>query len=80
MIDPRKFAKPNIHEDKPIFRFGMDRDGAAAELRRFAAAIESGEVLLQSVQCGTTTSNDEYQFHAFMIEYVATETGPNPKE
>jgi hypothetical protein len=74
MIDPRKFAKPNIHPGvDTFFRFGLDKDGTAAELRRFADAIEKGEVFLQGVQCGTTTAHDDYQLHAFMIEYAARE-------
>ena len=59
MIDAGKFAK-RLDQVQPFadgaarfFCFGLDAANAAAELRRFADAIERKEILLQGVQTGS---------------------------
>jgi hypothetical protein len=79
LIDARKFARPNISPAKSqqthYFRFGMnDAAGIAAELRRFADAIERGDYLMQKVHSGVIAEIADYSMQAIMFEFVEKET------
>jgi hypothetical protein len=75
MIDAGKFAKPTkpVTGDPGFFRFSIDREGAVAELRRIADAIEDGRFHLQKVQSGTVAVYDDFCFQALMIEFAERE-------
>jgi hypothetical protein len=76
MIDAGKFAKltpPKLGE-KGFFRFSIDREGAAFELRRVADAIEQNIVILQKVQSGVVADRTDYCLSALMIEFAQRET------
>lgn len=83
MIDPGKFAHAKIVEKwgddghRACFRFGGYREGIVAELRRFAAAIESGDIVVQKIQTGAVVSAEDYVNQAIMVEYVEIERLPN---
>jgi hypothetical protein len=75
MIDAGKFARPTkpVTGDPGFFRFSIDRQGAVAELRRIADALEDGRLLLQKVQSGTVAVCDDYCFQALMMEFAERE-------
>jgi hypothetical protein len=75
MIDAGKFAKvtpPNSGENG-FFRFSIDKEGAARELRRLADAIEQNRIVLQKVQSGGVADRADYHFQALMIEFAERE-------
>ena len=76
MIDAGKFAKPTPPKpgEKGFFRFSIDREGAAFELRRLADAIEQNIVILQKAQSGGVANRTDYCLSALMIEFAQRET------
>jgi hypothetical protein len=72
MVDPGKFARQTIgtRDQTWFIPFGLSCEGLAAELRRFADAIEDGTVLPQKIQTGTVATTEDYQMQAIMIEFA----------
>ncbi len=73
MIDPGKFCKVVIQPGSSaskFFPFSISESGLAAELRRFADAIESGTVVPQKVQTGVVALPSEHAKQAIMIEFA----------
>lgn len=70
LLDLSRFAKAIPFGDGRIIKFGLNDDlpTMAAELRRFADRVESGEVLLEKVQCLQTATGDEWCRYAVLIE------------
>jgi hypothetical protein len=76
MIDAGKFAKPTPPKpgETGFFRFSIDKEGAACELRRLADAIEQNIIILQKVQIGVVADRADYCLSAIMIEFAERET------
>jgi hypothetical protein len=76
MIDAGKFAKPTPPKsgENGFFRFSIDKEGAACELRRLADAIEQNMIILQKVQSGVVADRADYCLQALMIEFAERET------
>lgn len=76
MIDAGMFAKPHIREvDKTGFKFGLDvsKEEAADAIRKFADAVERGDVLLQKVQSGVVADVSDFTMKAIMFTYAEQE-------
>jgi hypothetical protein len=77
MIDVGRFARPNPPFPKngrqQFLRFALDGSGAAAELRRFADALESGLIYMIKVQAGYVADGCDFPAQALMIEFVQAE-------
>ena len=78
MIDAGRFARPNPvftgkNGQRQFLRFTLDGASAAAELRRFADALEGGFVHLIKVQSGSLADGRDYPSQALMIEFVEIE-------
>jgi hypothetical protein len=69
-MDARNFAHTLGGEMGHFFPFGVDKDNAAAELRKFADAIESGKIVLQKIQSGSIADPGQYATQSVVIEFV----------
>jgi len=58
------------------YQFGMDRERAAALLRKLADKIESGEAILQSGRVVTTCSREDYPMTFLRLTFYE---GPKKK-
>lgn len=57
--------------DKPgEYRFGVDKDTLRAELATFSALIQSGKVVVQSVDQVIKTNIQDFQLRTFTITYA----------
>ena len=73
LIDPGKFCKVVIQPGSSVskfFPFSISESGLAAELRRFADAIDVGTVVPQRIQTGVVAQPSEYAKQAIMIEFA----------
>ncbi len=80
MIEIGKFAKrmehirpPKAGEPANFLRFSLDPDNTSNELRRFADAIDHGQIILQKVQTGGVASLADWCAQAVLIEFVEIE-------
>lgn len=52
------------------FTFGLERDKVVRELHNFADAIESEDVLVQSIMEVVTNKQDDYTTRRLVVTYV----------
>lgn len=69
-FDPKSYGQRTITSGPGFFPFGITGKDLAVELRRFADAIESGDILPQAIQTGSTAKLDDYTLQAIFIEFA----------